>query len=217
MKKIGIIGSGIVGQTLSNGMIKHGYEVMLGTGNLQKLEEWKNKYGEKARVGSFKEAAQFGDILIFAIKGSSAEEVIKSIGIEATAGKTIIDATNPIDDRVPPRNGVIKFFTKPGESLMERLQNIAYSANFVKAFNIVGAALMVNPDFGTIKPTMFICGNSAFAKKEVTEILDQFGWEVEDMGMSNAAAAIENLCILWCIPLILHNDRSPKAFKLLRK
>ena len=75
---------------------------------------------------------------------------------------------------------------------------------------------MVDPDFGGTKPTMFICGNDEGAKAEVTQILDTFGWETEDMGSVEAARAIEPLCILWCIPGFAQNTRS-HAFKLLKK
>lgn len=75
---------------------------------------------------------------------------------------------------------------------------------------------MVNPDFGGIRPSMFICGNDAGAKQAVSKILDQFGFEVEDMGSVEAARAIEPLCILWCIPGFLRNEWS-HAFKLLKK
>jgi hypothetical protein len=99
---------------------------------------------------------------------------------------------------------------------MEQLQAAFPNAHFVKAFSSVGNALIVNPDFGGIKPTMFICGNDANAKKEVSKILDRFGFEVEDMGGVEAARAIEPLCILWCIPGFLRNQWM-HAFKLLKK
>jgi len=99
---------------------------------------------------------------------------------------------------------------------MEELQSAFPEANFVKAFNSIGSALMVNPNFGRIKPTMFICGNNAGAKSQAVEILDKFGFEVEDMGGAEAARAIEPLCILWCIPGFLRNQWS-HAFKLLKK
>jgi predicted dinucleotide-binding enzyme len=89
---------------------------------------------------------------------------------------------------------------------MERLQNLLPKANLVKAFNSVGSAFMYKPDFAGIKPTMFICGNDNLAKKTVTDILDAFGWETEDMGNANAAGPIEALCILWCIPGFIRND-----------
>ena len=102
------------------------------------------------------------------------------------------------------------------DSLMERLQKAYPEAHFVKAFNSVGNAQMVNPQFAGGRPTMFICGNDAGAKKTVTRILDQFGWDTEDMGAVEAARAIEPLCMLWCIPGVGKGDWSPHAFKLLR-
>ncbi|MBI5021945.1 MAG: NAD(P)-binding domain-containing protein [Ignavibacteriales bacterium] len=215
IKKIGIIGSGTVGQTLANGFIKHQYEVMLGTNTQSKYEELKNKINNKARVGSFAETAAFGDMLIIATKGSAAEVVIKSIWIGAIKGKTIIDTTNPISD-TPPVNGVIQYYTSPNESLMERLQKLAPGAKFVKAFSSIGSALMVNPNFGGMKPTMFFCGNDEGAKAEVKTILTQFGFEPEDMGKAEAARAIEPLAMLWCIPGFLNNQWM-HAFKLLKK
>ncbi len=120
---------------------------------------------------------------------------------------------NPIAD-APPVNGVLKFFTSLDESLMEQLQREFPDAHFVKAFNSVGSALMVNPKFAAGKPTMFICGNDDSAKRTVSEILDQFGWETADMGKVEAARAIEPLCVLWCIPGLLRNEWT-HAFKLL--
>jgi predicted dinucleotide-binding enzyme len=92
---------------------------------------------------------------------------------------------------------------------------LVIDARFVKAFNSVGSALMVNPQFGSDRPTMFVCGNDDAAKNTVSEILDQFGWETADMGKVEAARAIEPLCMLWCIPGFLRNEWT-HAFKLLR-
>jgi predicted dinucleotide-binding enzyme len=212
--KIGILGSGSVAQALGAGFIKHGYNVMLGTRDKLKLEKWKNAYGDKEKVGSFEEAAKFGTILVLAVKGSAAKDVLKLAGESSISGKTIIDTTNPIAESAP-ENGVLKFFTNLDKSLMEQLQGEHSKSNFVKAFNMIGAGLMVNPDFGAIKPTMFICGNNDMAKKETTEILELFGYEVSDMGKAEAARAIEPLCILWCIPGFLKNEWT-HAFKLLK-
>lgn len=213
--KIGILGSGVVGQVLGNGFIKHGYEVMIGTRSPEKLSEWKVKAGKGGQVGSFAEAAAFGDLVVLAAKGTTAKNTLQMAGAANLKGKVIIDTTNPIAD-APPENGVLKFFTSLDNSLMEQLQAAYPNARFVKAFCSVGNASMVNADFGGIKPTMFICGNDANAKKEVSKILDQFGFEVEDMGGVEAARAIEPLCILWCIPGFLRNQWS-HAFKLLKK
>ena len=214
-KKIGVIGSGVVGQVLANGFVKHGYDVMIGTNNTSKHEELKSKTAGKCRIGSFEDTAKFGEIVVLAAKGTAAESALKSAGISNLKGKTVVDATNPIAD-APPVNGVIQFFTSLSDSLMERLQKLAPEAHLVKAFSCIGNAFMVNPDFSGVQPTMFICGNNDTAKREVKTILAQFGWDVEDLGKVEAARAIEPLCMLWCIPGIV-NNRWTHALKLLRK
>ena len=213
MKKIGVLGSGTVGETLANGFIKHGHEVMRGSRDGKKLDEWKKTAGDKGKTGTFAETARFGDIVVLAVKGTAAEPAVDLCG-GALAGKTVIDTTNPIAES-PPENGVLKYFTGPNESLLERLQKRVPDAHFVKAFSSVGNAFMVNPNFGGQKPTMFICGNDEKARAETTEILTAFGWETEDMGKAEAARAIEPLCMLWCIRGFAHNQWS-HAFKLLK-
>jgi 8-hydroxy-5-deazaflavin:NADPH oxidoreductase len=215
MKRIGVIGSGVVGQVLADGFLKHGYEVMRGSRDPQKLAAWKAAAKSGARVGTFAEAAAFGELVVLAVKGTAAEEAVRQCGPEVLAGKTVLDTTNPISE-APPVNGVLSFFTGPNDSLMERLQQLAPQARFVKAFSSVGNGLMVNPDFAGTRPTMFICGNDASAKAQAGRILEQFGWDTEDVGLVEAARAIEPLCMLWCIPGFLHNDWM-HAFKVLRK
>ncbi len=215
MSKIGVIGSGSVGQTLADGFLKHGHEVMRGTRDPSKLADWKAGAGAKASVGTFAEAAKLGEIIVLAVKGTAAEDAVVLCGLDALAGKTVIDATNPIAD-APPTNGVVVYFTGPNESLMERLQTRAPEAHFVKAFSSVGNALMVNPVLAGGRPTMFICGNDAGAKAQVSGILEAFGWDAADMGQATSARAIEPLCMLWCIPGFLRNDWT-HAFKMLQK
>ncbi len=215
MEKTAVLGSGVVGQVLADGFLKHGFEVMRASREPAKLADWKRDAGPRARAGTFSEAARFGELIVLAVKGTAAESAIDLCGASVLSGKTIIDATNPIANK-PPVNGVLSFFTGPNESLMERLQKKAPGAHFVKAFSCVGNSFMVNPDFAGVKPTMFICGNDANAKQQVTRILKIFGWDVEDMGAVEAARAIEPLCMLWCIPGLREN-RWFHAFKLLRK
>ncbi len=210
--RIGILGSGDVAKSLAGGFIVHGHEPMLGTRNPGKLEAWVAR-NPKVAIGSFADAARFGVLAVLAVKGAVAADVLRTAGIANIAGKPIIDATNPIAD-APPTNGVLKFFTNLDESLMERLQREFAGARFVKAFNSVGHASMVNPQFKGGKPTMFICGNDEAAKNVVRGILDEFGWETADMGAVEAARAIEPLCMLWCIPGFLRQDWA-HAFKLL--
>lgn len=202
--KVGIIGSGAVGKTLAAGFIKHGHDVTIGTRTAAKLAEWGAK-NPKARVGTFADAANSGEVVVLAVKGTVAADAVRVAGVAHLAGKTVIDATNPIAD-APPVNGVLKFFTSLDDSLMERLQREFPAVHFVKAFSSVGNASMVNPQFKNGPPSMFICGNDDGAKKTVRGILDQFGWETEDMGKVEAARAIEPLCMLWCIPGLLRNE-----------
>jgi predicted dinucleotide-binding enzyme len=214
MAKVGILGSGDVGKTLAKGFLKHGYQVAIGSDHAEKLAEFKRENPQMETV-TFEQAAQSGDIVVLCIKGTIAEKIIEKIK-RHLSGKTVIDTTNPIAD-APPENGVLKYFTSFEQSLMERLQKIAPDAQFVKAFNSIGSGLMINPDFrDNTKPTMFICGNNDDAKKKVYEILEKFGFEIEDMGKAESARAIEPLCMLWCIPGFLRNEWT-HAFKLLKK
>jgi predicted dinucleotide-binding enzyme len=212
MKKVGVIGSGQVGETLADGFLKHDYEVMRGSRDPAKLADWAKKGGAKASAGTFAEAAKFGEIVVLAVKGTAAEEAVSLCGA-GLDGKVVIDATNPLAE-APPDGAVLKLFTTLNDSLMERLQKKAPQARFVKAFNSVGGPLMVNPKLPA-KPSMFICGNDGGAKEQVRAILEQFGWETEDMGGVAAARAIEPLCVLWCIPGFLKNDWM-HAYKVLR-
>jgi predicted dinucleotide-binding enzyme len=214
MKRIAVLGSGMVGQVLADGFLKHGHDVMRGSREPAKLAEWKTGGGAKASIGTFAEAARFGEIVVLAVKGVAAESAVDLCGPGGLDGKTVIDTTNPIAEK-PPVNGVLSFFTTLDQSLMERLQRRVPGARFVKAFSCVGNALMVNPRVAGGPPSMFICGNDAGAKAEVKAILDQFGWETEDMGAAEAARAIEPLCMLWCIPGFTRNQWT-HAFKLVR-
>jgi predicted dinucleotide-binding enzyme len=213
-KKIGIIGSGSVGQTLATGFLKYGYEVMIGSRDLSKLADWKSTAGVGGSIGSFEETARFGEIIVLATKGSASHKALLLSG-NNLSGKTIIDTTNPIED-APPVNGVLRFFTELNDSLLERLQKAFPEANFVKAFNSIGSSQMINPNYGSEKPTMFICGDDQQARLEVAEICTLFGFEPEDMGYAEAARAIEPLCMLWCIPGFREN-RWSHAFRLLKR
>jgi hypothetical protein len=213
--KIGIIGSGEVGQALAAGFLAEGHSVLLGTRNPSKEEvvKWLSMH-PGAQAGIFSAAAQFGEIVVLAISGSVAEEAILLAGPEHFKGKVVIDVTNPSANQ-PPTNGVLHFFTSLDNSLMERLQRLLPEARLVKAFNSVGSAFMYKPAFPGGIPTMFICGNDPAAKQTVTDILTQFGWETADMGQVEAARAIEPLSMLWCIPGFLNNQWT-HAFKLLK-
>ena len=211
--KVGIIGSGDVGQTLAKAFKSEGYEVMLGTRDTSKEDIVQFNNEAKIDVGTFDEVAKFGDLLVLCVKGGAAKHALQLAGKENISGKIIMDTTNPIGDK-PPVNGVLNSFTDLNNSLMEQLQKDYPDAKFVKCFNSVGNLLMYKPQLDAT-PTMFICGNDETAKKKVTDILTAFGWETADMGKVEAARAIEPLCVLWCIDGFLKNDWA-HAFKLLK-
>lgn len=212
--KVGILGSGIVGQTLGAGFVKHGHQVMMGTRDLrgEEVRSWLAKT-PGASAGSFADATRFGDVLVLAVSGRVVEKVIALAGPENFAGKTLMDATNPLAD-APPVSGVLPYTTGPNESLGEKIQALLPQARVVKAFNSVGNARMVNPHYEQGTPTMFLCGDDEAAKARVSQFIRQFGWEPFDCGGIIAARALEPLCMLWCIPGFLRNQWT-HAFKVL--
>jgi 8-hydroxy-5-deazaflavin:NADPH oxidoreductase len=211
-KKVGVLGSGSVAKVLARGFLSNGHDVMMGTRDATKLGDFQ-KQQPAVKVGSFDQAAAYGELIVLAVKGIVAGTLVTDLASHLS-GKTVIDTTNPIA-AAPPVNGVLKYFTNLDESLMERLQRAVPKANFVKAFNSVGNEFMVNPKISGGPPTMFIAGNSDNARKEVTDVLKMFGWDICDLGKAESARAIEPLCMLWCIPLMQGGGRN-HAFKLLK-
>jgi hypothetical protein len=210
-KKIGVLGSGDVAQTLAGGFKQHGYDVRIGSRTPEKLAEFVAA-NPGIQSGTFAEVAAFADIVVLAVKGTVAEHALQLAGADNLAGKVIIDVTNPIAEEAPD-NGVLRYFTGANESLMERLQKAFPQARFVKAFNSVGAPFMVNPSFPGGRPTMFYCGDDVAAKADVARVIDQFGWEPADFGGAPSARPIEALCQLWCVPGFLRGEWA-HAFKL---
>jgi 8-hydroxy-5-deazaflavin:NADPH oxidoreductase len=197
MKKVGVLGSASVGKALARGFRQYKNDVRIGSRTPAKLAEFAADAGVK--TGTFAEVAAWADLLVLAVKGTVAHEVLQLAGADNIAGKVVIDTTNPIAD-APPVDGVLQLFTGPNESLLEQLQSAYPEARFVKAFSSVGNAKMVNPVYERGRPTMFYCGHDQDAKATVAGILEQFGWEPADMGTAAAARAIEPLVQLWCIP-----------------
>jgi len=211
--KIGIIGSGEVGVSLAKGLSRHGHAVLIASRTPDKLAHLRSA-GAGISIGDFAAAARFGDIVILAVKGSITVQALQQAGAASLDGKIIIDATNPIADAAPV-DGVLTFTSSLNDSAMEGLQRQYPRLKFVKAFNSVGADLMIDPKLPGGPPTMFICGDDALARASVAKLLESVGWDVADMGAARAARAIEPLCALWCIPGFLRNEWA-HAFKLLR-
>jgi len=213
-KKIGILGSGMVGQALAKGFLKSGYEVKIGTRDVSKLNDFLKEAGNKASVGSFSDTAAFGDMVVLCCKGTAVEDVIRLAGKGNLKSKTVIDVTNPLlfgEEGKPPKMDV----SFPG-SLGAKIQQLLPDARVVKAFNIVGNAYMCNPKLEEGTPDMFIAGNDAGAKKTVAEIASKWGWPVHDLGGIEQAYLLEALAMVW-IQYAFMNNHWTHAFKLLKK
>ena len=212
--KVGILGTGDVGSALGHGFIALGHDVTMGgrAANNEKAAAWAKAEGAHASHGTFADAAKFGDIVVFATLGSVNPDVVKAAGPAAFAGKVVIDATNPLDDSAgfPP-----ELLFKGNDSGGEQLQRLLPGARIVKAFNIVNNDLMFRPDVKGGPPDMFIAGDDAEAKKQVTQILNDFGWpRVVDFGGIKSARWLEALCIIWVLGCA-GTGNWRQAFKLL--
>ena len=213
MIKVGVLGSGDVGKVLAAGFASLGHEVMIGSRDPKKLEQWASAAGPRTSTGSFADAARFGDVIVLATLGVGTESAIKLAGESNFDGKVVIDATNPLDfsGGMPP-----KLFVGHTDSLGERIQRWLPKARVVKAFNTVGNAHMINPQFPGGPPDMFICGNDPDARKLVTQICEHFGWGVVDIGGIEGSRHLEPMCLVW----VLHGVKSNgwnHAFKMLHR
>lgn len=213
--KVGILGSGQVGQALGRGFLALGDEVMLGSREPEnpKAAAWAKAAGAGASAGSFTAAAQFGEMVLLATLGAATENAIRIAGPEHFRGKLVMDVTNPLDfsKGAPPglAGGV-------GDSGGERHQRLLPDAQVVKVFNTVGNQLMFRPEMPGGPPSMFICGDDARAKARVADICRDFGWETVDVGGIAAAHYLEAMCMVWVLAgSASHNWNN--AFKFLRK
>jgi len=210
--RVGVLGSGDVGKVLAGGFIKLGHDVKIGSRDPEKLREWAENAGEHASTGTFEETAKFGDVLVLATLGAGAESALKMAGPDNFAGKVVIDATNPLDFST----GAPRLYVGFDDSLGEQVQRWIPKARVVKAFNTVGNAHMINPDFPSGPPDMFLCGNDDDAKKIVTQVCKHWGWGVIDLGGIESSRYLEPMCMTW----VLYGVKSGSwnhAFKMLRK
>lgn len=212
--KIGILGSGDVGQALGTGFAARGHEVMMGsrTPDSEKVQDWLRKVGPHAAAGTFADAASFADLAVLATLWGGTEHAIALADPARLEGKVVIDATNPLTFAPDSPPGLALGHTDSGG---EQVQRWLPGARVVKAFNIVGNAEMVDPSFPGGPPDMFICGDDAAAKQGVTEILTQFGWSTIDIGGIEGARLLEPLCLLW-VGYGVRTGSWHHAFKLLR-
>jgi NADPH-dependent F420 reductase len=211
--KLGFIGSGPVSQVLGRAYAARGHEVMLSSRNAEKLAEWARETGDNAFVGTFAEAADFGDVVFLSIRNDAVFDAIDIIGAENLQHKIVIDLTNPMDfsEGMPP-----KFMAEVNGSLGERIQRALPGSKVVKAFNTIGIGVMTDPYFDGQAATHFIAGNDDAAKKVVSSLVSEFGWDVVDVGGIEQAFYLEALAMLW-VNYALKTGSWGQAFKLLRR
>ena len=213
--KIGILGTGDVGQALGRGFVSRGHEVKMGSRDAknEKAQAWAQKAGAKASVGTFADAAQFADVIAICTSWSGTQAALELAGAKNFAGKVVLDVTNPLKvEPGKPPSLALGHTDSGGEQVQRWLPN----AKVVKVFNIVGNAHMVDPQFPGGPPDMFIAGNDDDAKKVVSEICKSFGWPTIDIGGIEGSRLLEPMCILW-VQYAMRNKSFNHAFKLLRK
>jgi len=211
--QVGILGTGDVGQALGTAFVTLGHDVRMGAreaGN-PKARAWALAHGPQASAGTFADAAAFGELVVLATLGVANERALALAGPDNVRGKIVIDTTNPLDfsSGMPPTLAV-----SGQDSGGERVQRQLPDALVVKAFNTVGNALMFQPDLPGGPPDMFICGNDGAAKARVAALLQEFGWNVIDVGGIEASRYLEAMCLVWVLAGMQTNNWN-QAFKLL--
>lgn len=217
--KIGILGTGMVGETIGSALIAKGNEVMMGsrTKDNPKAIAWAEKNGNKASQGSFEDASKFGEVIFNCTKGEFALDVLKMAGANNLANKILIDITNPLDfsKGMPPTLSIVN-----DNSLGEEIQKLLPETKVVKALNTLTCNLMVNPNLvGGGDHNIFICGNDADAKTKVSDLLStNFGWKKEniiDLGDITNSRGTEQLLPIW-IRLMVSLGTPMFQFKVVR-
>ena len=202
MTNVGILGTGVVGQTLGSAFLRLGHGVLLGSRDADnpKATAWAADaagLGGTARHGTFRDAAQFGDVIVNATLGDGTLPAVAAAGTEALAGEILIDASNPLDFSAgfPPSLSV-----PSTDSLAEQIQRANPTTKVVKTLNTVTAGVMVDPSRVPGEHSVFICGDDAAAKANVVELLGSLGWSagrIIDLGGLASARATEVYVLLW--------------------
>ena len=213
--RIGILGTGDVGQALGKAFVALGHEVKMGSRNVnnEKMQKWAKSQGAKASTGTFSDAATYGDLVVVATLGLATEEALNQAGPKNFAGKIVMDVTNPLD---MTGGNTLKLTIGLNDSLGERVQRMLPQARVVKAFNTVGNNLMFRPDLPGGPPDMFIAGNDDRSKRQVAELLQEFGWGTVDVGNIEAARYLEPMCMVW-LAYGMRTGTYNHAFKMLRR
>ncbi len=194
---IEVLGTGMVGNSIAGKLISLGHSVKMGSryADNEKAKEWANKSGANASQGTFSDAASFGEILFLCLHGAGTLDALEMAGTENFNNKLVVDITNPLDfsKGMPP-----SLFISNTDSLGEQVQRKFPGAKVVKTLNIVNSEVMVNPALIPGDPDMLLCGDDDEAKKQVTSLLNDFGWKkVIDLGGIKSARSMEPFVLLW--------------------
>ncbi|TCJ18838.1 NADP oxidoreductase [Flaviaesturariibacter flavus] len=202
--KIGVLGTGMVGETLATALVHQGHSTCMGSrsaGN-EKAAAWAKKAGPDASHGSFADAADFGELIFVATHGGATLHAIHMAGVDNLRGKIVIDVTNPLDfsQGMPPR--ILKEYQDV--SLGEQMQHALTGSHIVKALNTMNCQLMVDArQVNSGDHELFLCGDSTSAKAYVCKFLEEnFNWEsahIRDLGGISLARTMEAIVPLWVV------------------
>jgi predicted dinucleotide-binding enzyme len=195
--QIGVLGTGVVGQTISTALARRGHAVRLGsrTANNTKDRDWVASVGERASQGTFSDAATFAELVFNCTSGTASLEALHSAGIGNLAGKVLVDVANPLDfsHGMPPTLAICNT-----DSLAERIQAEFPATKVVKALNTMTAQVMVEPSLVPGEHDVFMSGNDPQAKAQVRDLLQEFGWRnIVDLGDITTARGAEMVLPIW--------------------
>jgi hypothetical protein len=211
--RVAILGTGDVGKALGRGFLSRGHEVRMGSRDAknEKALAWAKQAGAKASVGTFEDAAKFGELAVLATNWMGTENALRLAVATNLAGKPVMDATNPLDFST----GKPRLAVSGNDSAGERVQKWLPGAQVVKVYNTVANALMVDPKLPGGPPDMFLAGNDEGAKKKVEEIVRDFGWNPIDLGGIEQSRLLEPLAMVY-ITYAIKTGNWSIAWKLLR-
>lgn len=197
--KIGILGTGVVGQAIGTKLVQLAQQVLMGsrTANNEKAAAWVRSAGKNASQGTFADAAKFGEVLFNCTSGSGSLDALKQAGNDNVAGKVLVDVSNPL---VFPKDQPPSLAVSNTDSLAEQIQRAHPEARVVKSLNTMNCHVMVNPGLIPGDHNVFMAGNDADAKAKVKELLQAFGWKdgnILDLGDLTAARGLEMVLPLW--------------------
>jgi hypothetical protein len=197
--RIGVLGTGMVGNTLATKLAELGHEVRMGSRDAsnEKAVAWAESAGERASTGTFADAADFAELVFNCTSGAVSLEALEQAGDDALRGKVLVDVANPLDytGGMPPTLTVCN-----DDSLAEQIQRRFPDTRVVKAFNTMNHKVMVEPTLVPGEHDLLVAGDDDGAKAQVRELAETFGWSpgrIVDLGGIRAARGMEMYLPLW--------------------